>query len=185
MPMFYTPKPHRFTYKPRFYDPEKEKWDALKQKYADEKKHLTEDNSEDDVSRHVAESTDDAGKTCTTDTATSEENKDLSYFEHRVRQLDSQDREEKSKLKFGDLFRKRSMPTFKYQSRFSNNGGTEQVEGGKNVDSEGQAIMQRMRKHKMSRRFDIEDEDYFKPISAGKIMFYALLATLLLLWILL
>ena len=34
--MFYTPKPRQFRYKPRFYDPEKERWEALKQKYADE-----------------------------------------------------------------------------------------------------------------------------------------------------
>ena len=34
MPMFYTPKPRQFRYQPRFYDPEKEKWEALKAKYA-------------------------------------------------------------------------------------------------------------------------------------------------------
>ena len=37
MPLFYTPKPRQFHYRPRFYDPEKERWEALKQKYADEK----------------------------------------------------------------------------------------------------------------------------------------------------
>ena len=37
MPMFYTPKPRQFKYRPRFYDPEKERWEALKQKYADER----------------------------------------------------------------------------------------------------------------------------------------------------
>ena len=36
MPLFPTPKPRQFRYQPRFYDPEKERWEALKQKYADE-----------------------------------------------------------------------------------------------------------------------------------------------------
>ena len=32
--MFEVEKPRRFHYTPRFYDPEKEKWEALKKKYA-------------------------------------------------------------------------------------------------------------------------------------------------------
>ena len=35
--MFEVAKPRRFHYEPRFYDPEKEKWEALKKKYAIEK----------------------------------------------------------------------------------------------------------------------------------------------------
>lgn len=156
--MFYTPKPRRFTYKPRFYDPEKERWDAMKQKYADTAKATSEPQT----------------------TAPAEgESDDLAYFERRVKQIDSKERKEKSKMKIGDLFRKRAMPTFHYQPRFEGQADKE----GNAVDAEGQAIMQRMRKHKMSRRFDIEDEEYMKPVSAGKIMMYALIATLLLLWI--
>lgn len=34
MPMFYIPKPRRFRYEPRFYDPDKERWEALKAAHA-------------------------------------------------------------------------------------------------------------------------------------------------------
>ena len=36
--MFDVEKPRQFHYVPRFYDPEKEKWEALKKKYAIEQK---------------------------------------------------------------------------------------------------------------------------------------------------
>lgn len=58
MPMFYIPKPRQFHYTPRFYDPEKERWEALKQKYSDE---------------HEPQGATDA---------------DLEYFEQRVRNLE-------------------------------------------------------------------------------------------------
>ena len=94
MPMFYTPKPRQFKYRPRFYDPEKEKWEALKQKYADE--------------RAAAEAAAaPASEVDTTD--------DLAYFQRRVRELD---RSESKKLTWKDAFRKREMPTWNYQPRF-------------------------------------------------------------------
>lgn len=34
MPMFYVPKPRQFNYRPRFYDPRKERLEQLKRKYA-------------------------------------------------------------------------------------------------------------------------------------------------------
>lgn len=34
MPMFYVPKPRQFNYRPRFYDPRKERLEELKRKYA-------------------------------------------------------------------------------------------------------------------------------------------------------
>ena len=34
MPMFYVPKPRQFNYRPRFYDPHKERLEQLKRKYA-------------------------------------------------------------------------------------------------------------------------------------------------------
>ena len=95
MPMFYTPKPRQFKYRPRFYDPEKEKWEALKQKYADE---------------HAKA---DAATTATTSTDGGD---DLEYFQRRVRELD---REKSRKLTWKDAFRKREMPTFNYQPRFA------------------------------------------------------------------
>ncbi len=95
MPMFYTPKPRQFKYSPRFYDPEKEKWEALKQKYADEKAK--------------AEYSDCLDNSAHTDNA------DLEYFQRRVRELD---RSERKKLTWKDAFRKREMPTWNYQPRF-------------------------------------------------------------------
>lgn len=62
MPLFYIPKPRQFHYQPRFYDPEKERWEALKQKYADE-----------------------TGQKGATEA-------DLEYFEQRVRNLEKPER---------------------------------------------------------------------------------------------
>ena len=78
MPMFYTPKPRQFHYQPRFYDPEKERWEALKQKYADER-----------ALREAMEQADElvgqpAGEMPAGDAA----DKDLEYFQKRVRELD-------------------------------------------------------------------------------------------------
>jgi hypothetical protein len=99
MPMFYTPKPRQFNYRPRFYDPEKEKWEALKQKYADERAA---------AEAAAAVSASDAG-----------EGDDLEYFQRRVRELD---REKNRKLTWKDAFRKRDMPTWNYQPRFADSG---------------------------------------------------------------
>lgn len=165
MPMFYTPKPRQFHYEPRFYDPEKERWEALKKKYADETQKQASDTE------HAEQP---AGE---------DNGKGLEYYQQRVRQLDREERSKHAKLTLSDLFRKREMPTFNYKPRFASNGGTEQTDS--TADAEGQALVQRMRKRKISRRFDMGDVDYMKPISAGKIMIYALAATLMLLWILL
>ena len=62
MPMFYIPQPRRFNYQPRFYDPKKERWEALKQKYADERQ-----------GEGVSE-------------------EELAYFEQRVRNLEKPER---------------------------------------------------------------------------------------------
>ena len=92
--MFFTPKPRQFRYRPRFYDPEREKWEALKQKYADE--HAAAQEVPDDVE--------------------SSDNQELEYFQRRVRELD---REKSNKLTWKDAFRKREMPQFNYQPRFA------------------------------------------------------------------
>lgn len=170
MPMFYTPKPRQFHYEPRFYDPEKEEWEKLKKKYA--MKKAAESQSE--------------GDTATTASA------DLEYFERKVRELDRKERRQSAGFSIKDLFRKREMPKFNYQSRFQDSGAASQLEQSaensgttSGISAEGEAIMQRMRKRKMSRRFDMEDADYFKPVSGGKIMLYVIVVFLLLLWILL
>ena len=108
MPMFYTPKPRQFRYKPRFYDPEKERWEALKQKYADEQ----------------------AAKLALPDSSTAgDPDSELEYFQRRVRELD---RSEHHRLTWKDAFRKREMPKFNYQPRFA---GYEEQDTGEHLNS--------------------------------------------------
>ena len=161
--MFYTPKPRQFHYTPRFYDPEKERWEALKQKYADEK-------ALEELRAEAAEAGHDTPQQESDDV-------DLAYFQRRVRELD---RKEKHKgLTWKDLFRKREMPKFNYQPRFS----AAETEGEKIGTGEHIAEFKK-RGVKIKRRFDVTDPDYMKPIPAGRIMLYALLVCMLLYWIL-
>ena len=46
MPMFYVPKPRQFNYRPRFYDPRKERLEALKRKYAPNPEGASEEDME-------------------------------------------------------------------------------------------------------------------------------------------
>lgn len=167
MPMFYTPKPRQFHYTPRFYDPKKEKWEALKKKYSNKQ---SEGNGPADEQQ-----------TETTDA-------ELAYFEQRVREIENDEKRESRKLGFSDLFRRRKMPTFNYRPRFSGTDASQQSAIGtdsaildkySDADSEpGQGY--KTRKIKIRRRFDMGDSDYMKPVSGGKIILYALLACLLL-----
>lgn len=151
--MFNVPKPRPFHYTPRFYDPEKERWEALKQKYAEA--HPTVHRNESET-----EGDNDA---------------DLEYFERRVRELDSKSREESMRLGWRDLFRKREMPQFRYTPRFD--GRSEEGKEGETA----QAPMRK--KVKIKRRFDISDDDYLKPIPATRIILYCGLVCLLIYWI--
>lgn len=165
MPMFNTPKPRQFHYQPRFYDPEKERWEALKQKYADE---------------HPSPATTD----------TTEEDSELAYFQDKVRAIDRAEKRQVEKLSWKDLVRKRKMPTFNYTPRFQDTSDT-------NADNETSAdnitpdevkpkinISSPSHRIKIKRRFENDDNNELKPVSAGKILLYALLAFLLLYWIL-
>ena len=157
--MFEVEKPRRFHYQPRFYDPEKERWEALKKKYAMQQ--------EAEAARQKA-------------STEGEEEMDLEYFEQRVRTLDRRDREAAGRLTWRDLFRKRQMPIFRYQPRFSGEGVKEsrQDEG-----ETGEAIVEKYRPSrnaiKIRRRFDISDPDYMKPVSGGKIILYCFIVFLL------
>lgn len=151
MPLFYTPKPRQFHYTPRFYDPEKEEWEALKKKYA--MKQEAEARAKQ----------------------APENESEVDYFERRLKELDR--KEKKSGLGINDLFRKREMPKFNYQPRFANSDTTPEQE------KQSAEIAQRIRSRKMSRRFDIEDTEYFKPVSAGKIMLYVMVVVMMLIWI--
>ena len=160
MPMFYTPRPRQFHYKPRFYDPEKDRWEALKQKYADER---------------AAEEAATNSETSTAD--------DLAYFERRVRELDREGKKNKG-LTWKDAFRKREMPKWNYQPRFSGET-TSQIDSETTNSGTGEHIAEfKKRGMRIKRRFDVTDPDYLKPVPAGRIMLYALLVCALLYWIL-
>lgn len=172
--MFYTPKPRQFHYQPRFYDPEKERWEALKQKYADERA-LREALEEAESGERKVESGEreaESGK----------QDADLEYFQRRVRELD---REEKHRgLTWKDMFRKREMPKFRYQPRFQSTESTESAaEGGEQGVGEHLAEFKK-RGVKIKRRFDVTGSDDLEPVPAGRIMLYALLVCMLLYWIL-
>ena len=168
MPLFETPKPKQFRYKPRFYDPEKERWEALKQKYADERalKELR-DNPPQPVEAVPSDGSTVAAAT----------DADLEYFQRRVRDLD---RQERSKLTWKDMFRKREMPQFHYTPRFATGGDTTAV------STDEPTLAERRSSLKIRHRFDTSEPDNktLKPVPAGRIMLYALLVVALLYWIL-
>ena len=170
--MFEVPKPRQFHYQPRFYDPEKERWEALKKKYAIEQEKKATEEAE---------------------AAPSEEGQrgesELEYFEQKVRSLDREARQQSSKLSWRDLFRKREMPTFNYQPRFSGSatatpaGSSDGTTDGGIVPDDGtltEKYRQPIHKIKIRRRFDISDTNYMKPISGGKIILYCFIVFLLL-----
>lgn len=170
--MFETPKPKQFRYQPRFYDPEKERWEALKQKYADQR--LLESLENEEFKEHGSELPESGNAPPESRPQNSDTDKDLEYFQRRVRELD---RKERSKLTWKDMFRKREMPKFNYQPRFATNGATS--------DTAEHLSDFKRRGVKIKRRFGNQDpeDNTLKPVPAGRIMLYALLATLLLYWI--
>lgn len=163
--MFEVEKPRQFHYVPRFYDPEKEKWEALKKKYAieQEKKEAAEARQKSLIEDGEA---------------------DLAYFEQRVKDIDSQSRNTSSRITWRDMFRKREMPKFNYQPRFQN--GVDTLANPKQETSNDaipdDTFINKYRegyKIKIKRRFDISDTDYMKPISGTKIILYCFIAFLL------
>ena len=165
--MFETPKPKQFKYRPRFYDPEKERWEALKQKYADQRLIESLENGTDIPDSSV------------TSEGTANSDADLAYFQQRVRELE---RKERSRLTWKDMFRRREMPKFNYQPRFANGGELAKDSGSSTAEHLSDF---KRRGIKIKRRFGDTDPDdnTLKPVPAGRIMLYALLATLLLYWI--
>lgn len=166
--MFYTPKPRQFHYKPWFYDPEKEEWEKLKMKYKiqkgeEENQPAASSNDEDTRVMQGGEENDS--------------DKELEYFQRRVRDIDREERNARQKITIADLFRCREKPTFHYVSRFDAYGNLMETPPTATKNSEV--------KRKIQRRFDnAEDWDRFKPIPASKIIVTTLLAFLLLFFIL-
>lgn len=164
--MFEVEKPRRFHYEPRFYDPEKEKWEALKKKYAIERE-------KEDAAKAEAGEKPESGET---------DEVDIGYFENRLRELDRQRRETSSRLTWRDLFRRREMPKFEYHPRFSS--GVAETQDAPEAQENGDRLMEKYatprHKIKIRRRFDISDSDYMKPIPGTKIILYTGIICLLL-----
>ncbi len=178
MPMFPTPSPRQFHYKPRFYDPDKEEWELTKLKYGYKEDPVTHKRIVDDPATENGSA--DTEQNSSVDTSS-----EVAYFDNLLKRMDEEERKSQSKLTVNDLFRKRKMPTFNYQPRFSGGGAAKDENGEiKQIYPQGQEIMERMRRRKISRRFDMEDTDYFKPVPAGKIMIYVLLVFALVWWVL-
>lgn len=160
MPMFYTPKPRQFHYRPRFYDPEKEEWEKLKTKY-----RLDNDLPLDDDELRSQSQANDQNI-----------DEDLEYFQRKVKSIERQERQNKQKIGLADMFRKREVPQFHYVSRFDSEGNI--------IDTTATPTKENAVKRRITRRFEDDDDfDRFKPVPAGKIMIYTLIVTFLLIFI--
>ena len=177
--MFEVEKPRRFHYEPRFYDPEKEKWEALKKKYAIEQ----EPGVRADIQEPVGKATGTEATDSVSEPTISSEETGLDYFENRLRDLDRQKREASSRLTWRDLFRKREMPRFEYRPRFSPEGMRNEELEIRNDGTEDELVQKYAtprHRIKIRRRFDIADSDYMKPIPGTKIILYTGIVCLLL-----
>lgn len=156
---FYTPKPRQFKYQPRFYDPEQEKFEELKNKYK--------------LTRNYEEMPKD-------------ENDDLVYFKSRVKSFDSKKRE--SDFTLASLFRKKQMPTFNYKPRFLQETNTDSQtvvnENGDTVSSIDQLKYSKKISFRRPIAYDYEDESpVAERMPISKILVYGTVIILLLLWI--
>lgn len=160
MPMFYTPKPRQFHYRPRFYDPEKEEWEKLKTKYRlDNDLPLDDDELRSQIQAN-----------------NQNVDEDLEYFQRKVKSIERQERQNKQKIGLADMFRKREVPQFHYVSRFDSEGNI--------IDTTATPTKENAVKRRITRRFEDDDDfDRFKPVPAGKIMIYTLIVTFLLIFI--
>lgn len=158
---FYTPKPRQFRYQPRFYDPEQEKFEELKNKYKLTRNYEEKPQGDDD---------------------------DLAYFQSRVRSFDRKQRG--SDFSLGSLFRKKQMPTFNYKPRFSQDADVN-AETKSTANEGGDATIDQLKyAKKISFRrpiaYDYEDESPIaERMPLSKILVYGTVIILLLLWILL
>ena len=88
---FYTPKPRQFSYNPRFYDPEREKFEELKAQYKLNTNY---------------EEIPQTG------------NEDLAYFQSKIKSFENKKRSTQTSI--GSILKKKEMPKFNYKPRFVN-----------------------------------------------------------------
>ena len=155
---FYTPKPRQFSYNPRFYDPEREKFEKLKAQYK------LKNNYE-----KIPQT----------------ENEDLAYFQSKIKSFDNKQRntsignifkkKEMPKFNYKPRF-VNGVDTMAETSNESNTTPTsiEQIEYRKKIT------------FRRPIGYDRDDESPMaEPIPASKIFIYATVIIILLLWILL
>lgn len=164
--MFYTPKPRQFHYRPWFYDPQKEELENLQKKYK-----LQQEKEAGDAMG--SKSGDGVEESMASQVSSDVLDKELEYFERRLREIDNAERQSRQKMSIADLFRRREMPKFNYVSRFDSDGNL--------LETPPSAARNAEVKRRIQRRFENDDDwDRFKPIPAGKIMVSTLLVCLLL-----
>ena len=161
MPMLYTPQPRQFHYIPRTYDPELEDLERRKKIYAAQQSENEAKNEPAPAAAAEKESADGGA--------------DLEYFQKRVREIESRQRQRSAQLSWKDLFRRREKPQFHYTSRLGADGEAAQ--------GQGQSYEKPAKRRRIGRRFDFDDPDYMRPVSAGKIILYVGLVLLLLVFI--
>ncbi len=151
MPMFYIPKPRRFNYEPRFYDPKKERWEALKAKYAFENEN--------------PEGVSDA---------------ELEYFETKVRRMDETSPKQ-HKLTWKDAFRKREMPQFHYTPRFatdaSNTANEKPADAFERIDEARQRKIRIKRRFDASRVTQRKQQTVWIKVALVLMVFYIVYRT--------
>ena len=157
---FYTPKPRQFNYNPRFYDPEREKFEDLKAKYKLK-------NNYDEISNV--------------------ENDDLAYFQTKIKSFERNKRN--SNFSIGSLFKKKEMPKFNYKPRFAQNCETPTgitAEKKENLSSVDQISYTKKISFRRPIAYDRDDESPMaEHIPKSKIIIYGIVIVILLLWILL
>lgn len=146
MPMFYIPKPRRFHYEPRFYDPKKERWEALKAKHA-----LGKENPE----------------------GVSDE--ELEYFEDKVRRMEDTTAQ-KYKLTWKDAFRKREMPQFHYTPRFADTTAqptdTSSTDATERMEQAKQRHIRIKRRFDLNRDFQRKQQSVWIKVAVVLMVFY-------------
>lgn len=157
---FYTPKPRQFSYNPRFYDPEREKFEELKAQYKLNTNY---------------EEIPQTG------------NEDLAYFQSKIKSFE--DKKRSTQTSIGSILKKKEMPKFNYKPRFVNGVDT-MAESSNEVAATPTSIDQLEYRKKIAFRrpigYDRDDESPMaEPIPASKIFIYVIVIVILLLWILL
>ena len=155
---FYTPKPRQFNYSPRFYDPEREKFEDLKAKYKLK-------NNYDEIPQSESE--------------------DLAYFQAKIKSFDMNKRS--SGFSAAGLLKKKEMPKFNYKPRFAQSSETSTDNTVENKDAVS-SIDQISYTKKISFRrpiaYDREDESPIaEQVPTSKIIVYGIVIVILLLWI--